>query len=240
MRKQKMYRSKKRSKLRIFIFSFALIVFLAGLGVFLYPIVSNWIYGRNVNEITTRFDSQIEGNAKLDELYEILKQENKRLYQEGQKDLVDPFSYQQPGIDLMEYGISDNIIGYVVIPKINETLPIHLGASEENMNLGATHLTQTSYPIGGRNTNTVIAAHRGYYRANMFRYLPNLQQGDLVYIRNFRETLVYRVSSTEIILPNEIDKVLIQPDRDMLTLFTCHPYGKNTYRFVVYCDRVQE
>lgn len=235
-----MNKAKKRSKFKIIIFIIALIIFFIGLGVFLYPILSNWQYNRSVTEITTRFNEDVEDNTRLNELYEVLKQENKKLYDEGQKDLVDPFSYQQPGIDLTEYGISDNIIGYIVIPKINETLPIHLGASKENMNLGATHLTQTSYPIGGKNTNTVIAAHRGYYKANMFRYLPNLQNGDPVYIRNFRETLTYRVVGAEIILPEQIDKVLIQPDKDMLTLFTCHPYGKNTYRYVIYCERSEE
>ena len=42
-----------------------------------------------------------------------------------------------------------------------------------------------------------------------------------------------------IINPNEIDAILIQPGKDMITLLTCHPYGSGgLYRYLVYCERV--
>lgn len=44
-------------------------------------------------------------------------------------------------------------------------MPVYLGASTENMARGGALLGQTSMPLGGANTNTVIAAHRGYYGA---------------------------------------------------------------------------
>ena len=42
----------------------------------------------------------------------------------------------------------------------------------------------------------------------------------------------------EIILPDESDKIMIQPGRNMVTLMTCHPYTQNSKRYVVYCDEV--
>ena len=47
------------------------------------------------------------------------------------------------------------------IPRLNLELPVYLGASRENLAKGAALLGQTSMPLGGENTNTVIAAHRG-------------------------------------------------------------------------------
>lgn len=102
---------------------------------------------------------------------------------------------------------------------------------------GAAHLTQTSYPIGGENTNCVLAAHRGYYKAPMLREVERLQIGDTVYLQNFRETLTYTVSELRIIDPSDVDALLIQPGRDLLTLVTCHPLGSNRQRYVVYCER---
>ena len=50
--------------------------------------------------------------------------------------------------------------------------------------------------------------------------------------------MTYRVSEIEIILPDESDKIMIQPGRNMVTLMTCHPYTQNSKRYVVYCDEV--
>ena len=42
----------------------------------------------------------------------------------------------------------------------------------------------------------------------------------------------------KIINPTDVDKILIQEGRDLLTLLTCHPYGTGgRYRLVVYCER---
>ena len=79
------------------------------------------------------------------------------------------------------YGIKNNIIGYLSIPKIKISLPVFLGANEENMKKGAVHLTETSYPVGGDNTNCVIAAHRGYSKAAMFREIEKLELNDKIY-----------------------------------------------------------
>ena len=86
----------------------------------------------------------------------------------------------------------------------------------------------------------VIAAHNGWYGKILFRHLNQLQLGDEVQITNFWETLTYEVIDVEIIKPDDISKVLIQEGEDLLTLMTCHPYGKNTERYLVYAKRVSE
>ena len=48
-----------------------------------------------------------------------------------------------------------------------------------------------SLPIGGANTNCVIAGHRGYGGASYFRYIDKLQIGDTVTITNLWGQLTY-------------------------------------------------
>lgn len=72
----------------------------------------------------------------------------------------------------------------------------------------------------------------------MFREIEKLQPGDKVIIRNFWETLRYEVSEIEVICPSDIDKILIRPGEDMVTLLTCHPYTQNTRRYAVFCIRI--
>ena len=117
-------------------------------------------------------------------------------------------------------------------------LPLYIGASKENLSKGAAVLGQTSLPVGGTNTNSVIAGHRGYQGIPYFREIERLEVGDKVSITNPWETLTYRVESIAIIDPYDNDAVKIQDGKDMVTLVTCHPYRSHgKYRYIVYCVR---
>lgn len=234
-------KNKEKKKKRKGILLLPVLLFLFGLSVFLYPSYTGWRYREDVRDQKEVFEQEtVEETDKdpMEELYQELKQRNETLYLEHQKNLTDPWSYEQPGIDLTAYGLEGNIIGFLSIPKMEIDLPILLGANRENMTLGAVHLTETSYPVGGENTNCVIAAHRGYAKAAMFRNIEKLEIGDEIYIENFRERLVYKVAETRVIAPVDIDQLLIQEGRDLVTLITCHPYRHNYQRYVVFCERV--
>jgi sortase A len=118
-------------------------------------------------------------------------------------------------------------------------MPIYLGASNENLLKGACVISNTSMPIGGENTNCVLAGHRSMYSATMFRHLDMVQVGDSVLITNLWERLVYTVVQIRIIEPSDVGEILIQEGRDLLTLITCHPYGGGgRQRLMVLCERV--
>lgn len=176
----------------------------------------------------------------LFELFEDMQQYNLDIYTNGQEGLKDPFSYQQASFDLTQYGLPNNIIGYITIPKIDVELPIYLGATNENMKYGAAHLSQTSLPIGGINTNCVLAGHRGTVnRGPMFKNIDLLEIGDEVTVTNLWETLRYEVSEIEVIAPNDVDEVKIREGEELLTLLSCHPYPQNTQRILIICKRAE-
>lgn len=217
---------------------YAIIIF-TGMAIFLYPHFVNQVYEVQTEKQKMLFISNRSKMAFVNEaLYQELKKSNEALYKTGQAEFSSLDSCEKPNINLKVYGMKDNIIGYIHIPKMKIELPILLGASENNMKLGAVHLTGTSYPIGGIHTNSVIAAHRGYSKAAMFREIEKLETGDKVYIRNFKEKLCYKVTEIRVILPEDIDQILIQEGKDMVTLITCHPYRKNFQRYVVFCERI--
>lgn len=229
---------------------FPALLFFCGLALLVYPFYTDWKYRRTVQNQREAFERQVgeeasknnEMKGKTEELpfealYQELKQRNETLWLEHQKNLTDPWAYEQPGIDLTAYGLTGNTIGFLSIPKMEVELPILLGANRENMALGAVHLTETSYPIGGDNTNCIIAAHRGYSETAMFRDIEKLEPGDEIYIENFRERLVYEAVEIRVIDPTDIGELLIQEGRDMVTLITCHPYRHNYQRYVVFCER---
>ena len=131
-------------------------------------------------------------------------------------------------------------IGILSIPAMDCTLPLYAGATDAHLNLGAAVLGGTSLPVGGKNTNSVIAAHRGWKNGKYFKEIEKLQSGDAVLVENPWETLCYKVESCEVIAPTDSERLKIQEGRDMLTLITCHPYRSNgASRYVVYCVRTE-
>jgi sortase A len=85
---------------------------------------------------------------------EVLKQHQAEL-------LINEQAYQKPSLNLSSYGIENNVYGYVSAPSIGLELPIYLGGNDDNMALGAAHMTYTSLPIGGESTNCVLSGHSG-------------------------------------------------------------------------------
>lgn len=167
----------------------------------------------------------------LDRLYKDSVAYNNQL--KSRQDMNIDFSHA--ALDLTDYGIYDDIYGYITIPSLDLTLPIYLGSTEDNMAAGVTHLMNTSLPIGGNGTNTVIAGHTGYIGRTFFDALPYLDPGDEISVTNYWGTMTYKVVSSKVIGATETNDLYIQKDKDLLTLLTCSNAGKKRYQ--VQCER---
>jgi sortase A len=225
------------------------LLLVAGVSLLLFPYIAQWVYTLEAQRVIRNYQADISllqgledtpanGKRYFGDLYQKMLVYNETIYQQGQSGLVDPFSYEAASFDLVSFGFQENVVGHIDIPRMNVTLPIYLGATKSNMAKGAVHLSQTSLPIGTTNSNTVLAAHRGMSTAAMFRDIEALQVGDEVTVTNLWETLAYRVVETKVILPNDVDEILIQDGRELVTLITCHPLRYNYQRYVVYCERL--
>ena len=250
-------------KLRTFIIILMGLVFLAGLGISLYPTISGYLIDRQIElraedfldrdptrptkPTTPTTDSFVtEGTLPEDipqapeihtDLWYAMQAYNATIYAEGQQNLSCEYAYEKPSFNLKDYGLEDEIFGVISIPKLELEMPIYLGATYQHLADGAAHLSQTSIPLGGENTNSVIAGHRGWGGASYFRYITKLEVGDEVIITNLWETTTYEVVEIQIIMPNEVEKILIQPGRELVTLMTCHPYASGgRQRYLVICE----
>lgn len=239
---------------------FAVLVFLVGLAVFAYPHIKGAVLEsyaaeavesfKNTFPHETHFSTPDEPIPPEDalilpdryaELYKAMWEYNRMLYAERQKGLSDPWAYENTSFDLNSYGLETDVFGVLTIPALELEMPVYLGASYENMAKGAAHLSQTSLPIGGDNTNCVIAGHRGWSGAPYFLHLDRLAEGDMVILTNLWETLEYTISEIHIIEPNAVNEILIQDGRELLTLMTCHPPNSGgRFRYLVICERVKE
>ena len=217
----------------------AALLAVAGICVMLWPIFTGQKLQADADAAVQEFlADRGEPEQQYPELLADLQAYNQRIYAEKQSGLVDLEACEEPAADLIAYGIEDEIIGVLEIPAMELTMPVYLGASDAHLAAGAAVLGNTSAPIGGNNTNCVIAGHRGWKGADYFRHIDKLAVGDTVKLTNLWETLTYTVADIQIIQPHEVEKIKIQPNRDLLTLLTCHPYASGgKQRYVVYCEK---
>ena len=217
----------------------AALLAVAGIYVMLWPVLTGHRLQADTDATVQSFLEERKPEQQYPELLAALQEYNRQLYAEKQCNLTDLEACEEPAADLTTYGIEDEIIGVLEIPAMELTMPVYLGASDAHLAAGAAVLGNTSAPIGGDNTNCVIAGHRGWRGADYFRHIDKLAVGDTVRLTNLWETLTYTVADIQIIQPHQIERIKIQSNRDLLTLLTCHPYASGgRERYVVYCEKL--
>lgn len=132
---------------------------------------------------------------------------------------------------------TSQVMGAVEIPALGLVEKICFGTSETALMAGLGHCEWSSLPIGGSSTHCVLAGHSGMENHRMLDNAPDLKEGDHIYLSVLGKTLSYEVTGLETVLPSEVDTLTIEPERDLLTLVTCVPYGVNSHRLLVHCER---
>lgn len=232
------------------------IIFLIGLSIFMYPHAMKIMFELQSESQISEYDNIME--HMTDEEIRIYLEEveayNEYIANEPAERISDPFTpitERSETASVTNESVSSSVrvqprnvissgpFAYIDIPRISQKLPIYLGATNDNLAKGVAQLDRTSLPVGGVGTHSVIAGHRGFNRSvPFFKYLDQLVPGDRFYIHVMNRTLTYEVYATEVILPDEREKLKIDPEKDLVTLLTCEPYRVNTHRLLVYGIRV--
>lgn len=217
-------------------------LFLLGLSIVIYPHAAQKVNSKLQKVEAEQFN---ERKQELPEQYISKKvttaeQCNESIFTKEGK-FQDPFteSYRQTNYEECDEVIEQGEhFATIEIPKLHLNIPIYLGATEKELSQGIGQVDGSSLPVGGENTHTVLAGHRGMGTKAMFRNLDELTADDLFYIHTLEGTLQYRVNDVKVILPHETDNLRIREGKDLASLITCHPYRANSHRLVVQGERV--
>lgn len=179
---------------------------------------------------------------KLDEIKDRCQKYNEMIYlqqQESQYRYSSALSYDQDYLALPWK--DEKVLAAIIIPKIKVNLPIGHGTADDTLQVMAGHLYGTSLPSGGKDTHAVVAAHSGLRSSELFSRLDELRIDDEVQIKIFDEIHSYKVEQIKVVLPDECDQYLqIIPNEDLITLYTCTPYGINSHRLLIRAKRSYE
>lgn len=220
-------------------------LFLAGASTVIYPMASNLFYEKNQSHVLEEYDETMEQLAQkeLDRERQAAQEYNRSLL-ESEAFLTDPFDPElvldptvEPYASLLNLE-GNGIMGYVEIPKISVNLPIYHGTTAQVLEQGIGHLQNTSLPVGGESTHSVLTGHTGLAGKRLFTDLSQLEEGNLFYLHVLGETLAYQVEAIYIVEPDQTEHLVVETGRDLVTLVTCHPYGINTHRLLVQGTRI--
>ncbi|MDE5909607.1 MAG: class C sortase [Lachnospiraceae bacterium] len=225
----------------------AVIVCLAGLGVLLYPTISNWWNLWMQSRLISEYERKVEelDTEQFTEIYDAARIYNEKLYQLGISFANVDANDERLNVNGQNYdqllNISGNgVMGYVIIDKIDVRLAISHGTEDAVLHDGVGHLKGSSLPVGGENTHAALFGHRGLPSAVLFTDLDQMEIGDYFQINILGRVLNYQVDQILVIEPQETDPLEIIEGKDYVTLVTCTPYAVNTHRLLIRGVRVEE
>ena len=213
-------------------------IMLVGIGLLVYPSFADYWNSFHQSRAIMSYAESVS-NMNEEEYEGILEQA--RLYNE--KLAKNGINWTMTDEEKEEYrknlDIAGNgVMGYIKIRKIDVMLPVFHGTEESVLQTSIGHLQESSLPVGGPNTHSMLSGHRGLPSARLFTDLDKLTPGDTFTITILNETMTYEVDHVWIVEPNDLSHLQIEEGKDLCTLITCTPYGINTHRLLVRGHRV--
>lgn len=215
------------------------LILIAGLSLLLYPTVANYWNSFHSSRVTAAYNEAVANidNEEYDKIFAEARQYNDDLAKT-------PVGFALKDEAKARYNSVLNVdgsgmMGLVEIPSINVNLPIYHGTTDTVLQVAAGHLEWTSLPVGGETSHCVISGHRGLPSAKLFTDIDQLVVGDEFMLNILDDTLTYEVDQIRIVLPEEVEELVLEPGKDYCTLVTCTPYGINTHRLLVRGHRVE-
>ena len=217
----------------------AVLLLIVGLGVLLYPSLSDLYYRWEAEQEIAQYNQVAEATQEdYSDLWAAAEEYNRKLAQ-GNAFSVAATAEEEAKIEQFLNPLGNGMMGYIDIPKINVHLPIYQGIEEQALQAGVGFWPGTSLPTGGPSTHCVLTAHNGLVRAKMFTDLDQLVEGDTFSLSILDRVLTYEVDQILVTEPDEVDALQIVEGQDYVTLYTCTPYGVNTHRLLVRGHRIE-
>ena len=125
-----------------------IVLFVIGLLIAIYPVISNYYYTVENNNQIKDFEEAVQKlpDEEVNERMDLAKAYNETL---DPSRLADPYTEREKkGVENYARMIEvREKIGYIDIPKINQKIPVYAGTSEDVLQHACGHLEGTSLPL---------------------------------------------------------------------------------------------
>lgn len=201
------------------------------LGALLIICSAFWIFSIKQNENKKRADA-LEAEKQFVQSISIDEEKN-----ESQEDVtLTSNDIEEDDIERDDIQ-SDQAIAVLRIDKLNLLAQVFDNTKSGSLYDGVGVIESTDLPSSKPGTTCAIAGHRGGVNEELsFLNIDKLEFGDEIKITTKDEVLVYKVTGSEIIEPDDWSKFTREEDKSKLVLMTCHPYPTDKERLLVYSE----
>ncbi len=244
---------------RIIVNIIILSIFLTGLGVLLYPAVSDYVNKKNASRAIAAYEQSVGEMEEAGYTQNLLDAASYNEYiasfaSLGGATTMEEEREDSPYEELLNVS-GTGMMGSIRIPCIKVECPIYHGTSEAVLQVAVGHVSGSSLPVGGEGSHCVLSGHRGLPSAKLFTHailtghrglpsarlftdLDRLEEGDIFYIKVLGDILEYQIDQIQTVLPEEVDSLGVVLGEDYVTLVTCTPYGINSHRMLIRGTRI--
>lgn len=127
-------------------------------------------------------------------------------------------------------------VGYLIIPKLNASLPIIEGTDPDELEKGVGHFAQSVLP--GEKDNSVLSGHRD----TVFRNVGKLKVGDQLLTKTSAGVFTYKIVKMWIVDDEDRTVIVSHKGKQILTLTTCYPFnwiGSAPQRYIIQSELVK-
>lgn len=137
----------------------------------------------------------------------------------------------------------------LIIPKLNIDVPVTFNISTTEVAEAMNHgVAQFSIPganaMPGQIGNLVLSGHSSgdIYSNNPYQYifasLERINDGDLIYVNYDSVRYTYQVTGRSVVEPTDVNALIYETDKPVLTLITCTPLGTSRYRLLITAEQI--
>ena len=133
--------------------------------------------------------------------------------------------------------ITGEAIGSIEFPKLHASYDVIQGTDTSSLESGPGHYPATAFP-GVPGDTVAIAGHRTTYLAP-FRYLNELEPGDLIVLSMPYARFTYRVQKQQIVTPTSL-WITANRGYERLVLSACNPLYSASQRIAVFASLYEQ
>ncbi len=143
--------------------------------------------------------------------------------------------------DLADYDAIPSL-GSIKIPSLGISYDVYKYATDATLDKGIGHIEYSDVYDGVNVNHSFVMAHSGIYGEEFFSHIDSLKEGDEVYWFINGEKVLFTVTGSEIVEPEDVIEIIRRTENkhSTLTLVTCTPYGVNNKRLLVYTQQLED
>lgn len=183
----------------------------------------------NIAEYIIKFKSNSVNIDNVDK--NIIKENQNKNNVEFNYDVIGDLDVETILKNLNNYS-SENLVGFLIVPKLGINLPIFNGINDINLMSGVTTMNKDQEMGKG---NYPIAGHYMKRKDLLFGGLMDIKKGTKVYLTDKEHVYEYIIGDTELVPDQTIEMIdinkLSSNNKPIVSLMTCYYSSKTGKRF---------